>query len=212
MPVSAEEGKLLPTAAAAIPGSARGSHGEENRKEIDAFFNGPVRTLSFEIEPQQLERLKRDERNYVEATMNDGDKVYKHVALKLKGGQGSFQHVGGKPGLTLNFDKFKGAKRYCGMKRFHLNNAAQDPTYLNELIAGEIVRAKLVCQPPAAATRLVKLNDRDLGLYVLKEAATPKIFSRSSIGTPAAISTMADPATFQNKPRRSGVTSQTPRT
>jgi spore coat protein CotH len=163
--------KPLPKAGAATAVPAGGSKGEENRKEIDAFFNGPVPTLSFEIEPQQLERLKRDERKYVKATMNDGDRMYKNVALKLKGSHGSFQHIGGKPGLTLNFDKFKGAKRYHGMKRFHLNNAVQDPTYLNELMSGEIARKAGV--PASRCTHaLVRLNDRDLGLYVLKEGYT----------------------------------------
>lgn len=170
MPGSAE-GIPLPKAGATTPVPARASKGEENRKEIDAFFNGPVRTLSVEIEPQQFERLKRDARNYVEVTMKDGNNVFKNVALKLKGGQGSFQGLDRKPGLTLNFDKIKGAKRYHGMKRFHLNNAAQDPTYLNELIAGEMARKAGV--PAARCTHaLVKLNGRNLGLYVLKEGYT----------------------------------------
>ncbi len=144
------------------------SMGEENRAKIAAFFDGPIRTLRLVVEPPQLEQLKRKPRTYVEATLTDGDQVCKHVAVKLKGRAGSFQPLDRKPGLTLNFHEFEGAKRYHGMRKFHLNNAAQDPTYLNELIAAEIARKAGV--PAARCTHaLVKLNDRDLGLYVLKE-------------------------------------------
>ena len=157
--------------AATRPGPAVGGKGQENRAKIDAFFSGPVRTLSFEVGPQEYERLKRNPRSYVEVTMKEGDTVYPHVAMKLKGGQGSFRPIDDKPGLTLKFDQFDGSMRYHGMKRFQLNNSAQDPTFLNELIAGEIARKAGV--PAARCTHaLVRLNGRDLGLYVLKEAYT----------------------------------------
>jgi hypothetical protein len=158
-------------AAAAAPAPLPANKADDSRKEIIEFFRGPIRSISIDIDPQQMERLKRDERNYVEATVNEGGKVYKNVAVKLKGSAGSFQSIGGKPGLTLNFDKFKGAKRFYGMKRFHLNNAVQDGTYLNELIAGEIARKAGV--PASRCTHaFVKINDRDVGLYVLKEGYT----------------------------------------
>jgi hypothetical protein len=47
----------------------------------------------------------------------------------------------------VTFDKFKGAERFHGMKKFHLNNCAQDGSYLNELIAGEMARVAGVCAP-----------------------------------------------------------------
>jgi hypothetical protein len=57
------------------------------------------------------------------------------------------------------------------MKKFHLNNCAQDGSYLNELIAGEMARAAGV--PASRCTHVfVTLNGRDLGLYVFKEAFT----------------------------------------
>jgi hypothetical protein len=148
----------------------RGS-GEEYREKIDAFFAGPIRTLSLAIDDKGIAQLKKAPREYVEATMTEGDRTFEHVAVKLKGSQGSFQALDRKPGLTLSFDKFAGAKRYHGMKRLHLNNAAQDPTYLNESIAGEIAR-KAGVPAPRCTHALVKLNGRDLGLYVVREAYT----------------------------------------
>ena len=79
--------------AATRPVIIRGGKGQENRAKIDAFFSGPVRSLSFEVGPQEYERLKRNPRSYVEVTMKEGDNVYPHVAMKLKGGQGSFRPI-----------------------------------------------------------------------------------------------------------------------
>ncbi|HEX8311323.1 MAG TPA: CotH kinase family protein, partial [Chthoniobacteraceae bacterium] len=149
---------------------------EKQRKAIDDFFNGPIRKLNIEIAPDQVNRLKADQRNYVEATVKEGETFHKKVALKLKGSAGSFQGFDGKPGMTLNFDKFKGAKRFHGMERLHLNNGMQDGTFLNEVIAGEIARKAGV--PASRCTHaLVQLNGRDLGLYVLKESFTKEFLS-----------------------------------
>jgi spore coat protein CotH len=99
------------------------------------------------------------------------------VAIKLKGGAGSFQPVDAKPGLTLHFDKFKGASRFHGMKKFHLNNCAQDGTHLNEMIAGEMAHRAGV--PASRCTHaIVKLNGREMGAYVVKEAFTDEMIAR----------------------------------
>jgi hypothetical protein len=148
------------------------SKDERQRKAADDFFKGPIVKLAIDMTKEEVERLKRDQRNYAEASIKENDdKVYKGVAIKLKGAAGSFQGIEGKPGLTVSFDKFKGAERFHGMKKFHLNNCAQDGTYLNELIAGEMARAAGV--PASRCTHVfVTLNGRDLGLYVFKEAFT----------------------------------------
>ncbi len=144
---------------------------ERLRKLADDFFQGPILKLTLEMNKEEIERLKRDQRNYAEATIKEGDKIYQGVAVKLKGAAGSFQGIEGKPGLTISFDKFKGGERFHGMKKFHLNNCAQDGSYLNELIAGEMARAAGV--PASRCTHVfLTLNNRDLGLYVLKEAFT----------------------------------------
>ncbi len=154
--------------------------GELNRRAADAFFAGDIRRLKVEITPEQLARLKKDERNYAEAAVTEstpaGPKLYQKVAVKLKGSAGSFQSLDQKPGLTLSFDKFKGADRFNGMKKIHLNNCAQDGTYLNEYTAGEMARMAGI---PASrcSHAFVEVNGRDLGLYVVKEA-----FSQDFLG------------------------------
>jgi spore coat protein H len=146
----------------------------KNQKEIDDFLNSPnFPTLTFDLEPEEWENLKKDNRRYAECTMiEEGGKIRnEHVAVKLKGAAGSFQGPDGKPGLTLSFEKLKGSDRYHGQKKMHLNNCAQDGTYLMEQIAGEIARK---CGVPASrcSHAFVKWHGRDLGLYVVKEAFT----------------------------------------
>ncbi len=144
---------------------------QKQKAAIDAFFKGPILTIAIEMTPEEMARLKGDERHYAEATVTEGGKVQKSVAIKLKGSAGSFQGVDQKPGITLNFEKIKGGERWHGVKKLHLNNCAQDGSYLNELIAGEIARRAGV---PASRCNhaFVSLNGRDLGLYVVKEAFT----------------------------------------
>ncbi len=154
---------------------------DKHRKASDEFFNGPVRKLEFVWEPEEWEYLKRDNRRYAECdiieTLPDGT-VKKHgkAAVKLKGAAGSFQGPDDKPGLTVNMDKYKGAERFNGMEKFHLNNGAQDGSFLNEIVGGEWCRAAEV--PASRCTHvLVKWNGRELGLYVFKESFTEDFLS-----------------------------------
>lgn len=154
---------------------------DKHRKNADAFFAGPVVHLEFIFKPDDWETLKKDNRNYAECVMietaPDGTKKeYKHTAVKLKGAAGSFRGPDDKPGLTVSLDKFKGAERFHGMEKFHLNNGAQDGSFLNEFIGGEMSRAAGV--PASRCTHaLVKWNGRDLGLYVFKESFTKDFLS-----------------------------------
>jgi hypothetical protein len=73
-------------------------------------------------------------------------------------------------------DKYKGADRFHGMEKFHLNNGAQDGSLFNELIGGEWCRASEV--PASRCTHvLVKWNGRELGLYLVKESFTEDFLS-----------------------------------
>lgn len=152
----------------------------KNHREIDEFLNNPnFPTLVFEFEPEEWENLKKDNRRYAECTMIEVGSGLRdeHVAVKLKGAAGSFQGPDGKPGLTLSFDKLKGAERYHGQKKMHLNNCAQDGTYLMEQISGEIARK---CGVPASrcSHAFVKWQGRELGLYVVKEAFTKDFLAK----------------------------------
>ena len=64
-----------------------------------------------------------------------------------------------RPTITLR------GRTFHGLRKFHLNNAVQDGSFLHELISGEIFRAGVVAATRVAHAR-VWLNDRELGLYV----------------------------------------------
>jgi len=147
---------------------------EKEKITADSFFakEGPIPELKFEFKPEEWEYLNKDNRRYVECSMTEaGGKTHKGVALKLKGSAGSFRGPNDKPGLSLSMTKFKGGEPFRGMEKFHLNNGAQDGTFLMEIIAGEMARQAGV---PASrcSHALVTLNGKDHGLYVFKEAFT----------------------------------------
>ena len=154
---------------------------QKNRKLADAFFAGPVVQLEFTFKPEEWENLKKDNRRYAECDLEviapSGNKAhFKSVGVKLKGSAGSFRGPEDKPGVTVTFDKFKGAERCFGMEKFHLNNGAQDGSLLNEFVGGEMCRAAGV--PASRCTHvLVKWNGKDNGLYLLKEAFTKDFLS-----------------------------------
>ena len=134
-----------------------------------AFFAGTsVARFEIELAPEALPVLRRDPHEYVRATIREGGTNYAEVGLHLKGGLGTFAPIDEKPSFTLNFDKFKRDQKFRGMDKIHLNNAAEDPSFLHEYLAGELFRKAGVPAPRVAFAR-VSLNGRDLGMYVFKE-------------------------------------------
>ena len=154
---------------------------DKHQRHADEFFAGPIVHLEFVFKPAEWENLKKDNRRYAECTMietaSDGKKTeYSATAVKLKGSAGSFQGPDQKPGLTVSLHKYKGAERFHGMEKFHLNNGAQDGSLLNEFMGGEMCRAAGV--PASRCTHaIVKWNGRDMGLYLFKESFTKDFLS-----------------------------------
>lgn len=138
-------------------------------EQSEALFAGLIPTINLVIPEAGIERLRKDPRSYVEATIEEaGGKKFEHIGIKLKGSVGSFQPIDERPGFSLKCDKFEGGEPFHGLKRFQLNNCNQDGSALNELISGEIARKAGV--PASRCTHaLVSVNGRALGIYVLKE-------------------------------------------
>jgi spore coat protein H len=148
----------------AAPGDAA-----REKKQRDAFFqDGKIIHLKIEIDKGDLESLRREPRKYVKAVLREGDLSIREVGIHVKGAAGSWRGIDDKPGLTINMDKFRDDQRFRGMDKFHLANSVQDPSYLSELLCGELMRAAGV---PAARIghAVVTINGRPRGLYYLKE-------------------------------------------
>jgi len=138
-------------------------------EESDAFFKTTkVIQIKLDLAQKDAVSLRNDPRKYAKTELIVGDMKYKDVGIHLKGAAGSWREFDDKPGLTLNMDKYVDDQRFGGMDKFHLSNSLQDPSYLSELICGELFRAAGV---PASriSFALVTINGRKRGLYYLKE-------------------------------------------
>ncbi len=143
----------------------------EGNAEAGAFFDGGrIPHIEIRLAEGAADQLRDNPRNYVPCTLTiDADTVLEDVAVKLKGSAGSFQGLDEKPGFTINMDRFHPEARFQGLDKFHLNNAAQDPTLLSEWLGAYLFSSAGI--PAARVTHArVLLDDRDLGVYVFKEA------------------------------------------
>jgi len=153
---------------AATQQHANGSSHANYDASQDFFTNGVIPHLVIEIKGTNLANLQRNDRVSVRATVRDGNTVYEDVGIHVKGAAGSRRSLNENPALTLNFDKFQEHQKFHGLDKIHLNNSVQDGSLMTELLCGYLFRAAGV---PAARTThaRVRLNGRDLGLYVIKE-------------------------------------------
>jgi spore coat protein H len=137
----------------------------------ELFTNGAVRQLRIEISDSGTKSLRQNPREFVRATVKEEGVGYEDVAIHLKGSVGSFREIDDKPDLTLDFNRFDFRQKFHGLRRIHLNNSVEDPSYCNELLGSELFRAAGI-PAPRVAHAVVTLNGRRLGLYVLKEGFT----------------------------------------
>ena len=144
----------------------------------DALFSGPVLRFSVDIEPAQMDSLRREPRKSVPATLRSGTNVWESVGVRVKGAAGSTRSIDDLPALTLNVDKFRVGQKVYGLDKLHLNNSVQDPSRMSEIICADLYRRAGV--PACRGTHaLVRLNGRDLGLYVLKEGFDKSFLNRN---------------------------------
>lgn len=166
-----------PVAPPAAPPEASPAAPPPTPDEFSALESVP--TLRLRISPDDLAKLRAAPRTYVHADLCEGDRTAcADVALKLKGGAGSFREVDDRPALTVLIDRFRKDQRFHGLDKLHLNNSIQDDSCLNEALCAELFAAAGYPAPRVAHAR-VFLGDRDLGLYVLKEGVDPRFLARA---------------------------------
>jgi len=143
----------------------------------DALFSGPIQTFELVIAPDQFESLRREPRKSVPASVRSGTNEWTSVGVRVKGAAGSTRPIDDLPALTLNVDKFKQGQKIFGLDKLHLNNSVQDGSRMSEIVCADLYRRAGV--PATRATHaLVRLNGRNLGLYVLKEGFDRSFVSR----------------------------------
>jgi hypothetical protein len=137
----------------------------------DLFTNGAVQRIRIDLKAADMQSLRQQAREFVPATVSAGAILYSNVAVHLKGAVGSFRPLDDKPAFTLDFCRLLPGRRFHGLRRIHLNNSVEDPSYVNEKLGSELFGAAGV-PAPRVSRALVSLNGRPLGLYVLKEGFT----------------------------------------
>ncbi|HTH49411.1 MAG TPA: CotH kinase family protein [Candidatus Limnocylindria bacterium] len=149
-------------------------------------FEAVVHDLRLELSPEAVGSLKQNPRAYVHARLEADGQRMADVAVHLKGATGSFQPLDDKPGLTVDFDRYVRGHEFFGMTKIHLNNSVEDPSYLCEVIAGDLFQ---IAGIPVARTghAVVRLNGRRLGLYVLKEGFERSFLQRELRGMDGAV-------------------------
>lgn len=161
-----KKGLLVFTVAA---GLANGRAAESKKTDAaDAFFrDAPICPLRIEVPAASLSALKEGSREYVRATVHEGDVTWHDVGIRLKG-HITFQPLDRKPSLTLKFNEFVSGQEFHGLSKVMLNNCAQDPSYLRESLAVQLFHDAGLPTPRAAHAK-VQFNGRELGFYALVE-------------------------------------------
>ncbi len=144
----------------------------------DLFDLGHIPRLRITIPSAAWNALQNNPRTYVSATVHEGNVIYTNVSIRLKGGPGSFRPLDEKPAFTIHFDRLAQGQKFHGLKKLHLNNSVQDPSYLSEKIARDLFNAADV-PTPRAAHATVELNGKSLGLYVLIEGIDKQFLRRA---------------------------------
>ncbi len=156
----------------------------QDRQETVTFFqSGAIPELKLVINEECQQKLRDTPRDYTRCTLiEDGTTTLKSIGVKLKGAAGSYRDFDDRPGLTLNIDKYKKGQLWHGMEKLHLNNAVQDETFLSEWLGSEMFREAGIPTPRVGHVHLW-INDRDMGLYVLREGFDGPYFKREFPGS-----------------------------
>jgi hypothetical protein len=142
------------------------------------FQRQGIHQIQVDVPPESVALLRKDARNYVRATVVEGTERLTEVGLRVKGRTGSYRTIDEKASLTLTFDHFIHGQRLFGLRKIHLNNSVEDPSYLHEKLGTEMFAAAGV-KVPWICHAIVTLNGRRLGLFVVKEGFAPEFFARA---------------------------------
>ena len=147
----------------------------EERGEL--LFGERVHEIQIEISESTMREVEAEHRPYGRTKLTVNGETFSSTGLKLKGAAGSYRHFDEKPAFTINLDKFRKKQSYDGIDKFHLNNAAQDETFMHEWLGSEMFKA--VGYPyPRVGHAWVTLNEGEKRLYVVRENYNSKLLGR----------------------------------
>ena len=133
--------------------------------------------VRIELTEEATRALSSEPRQSLSARVQFGSGQLLDAQVKLKG-HGSFQRLDQKPSFTLQFDPARVSNVPFNSRKIHLNNSVEDTSYLKEKIGADLFRRAGIAAPRVAHAR-VRLNNREVGLYVLKEGFSEEFMLRS---------------------------------
>lgn len=160
----------LALVSAGVAADGKLAKADSNGSPGDDLFAAPrVWRFQLEVSAESAESLRKDPKRYVKASLKGGDLKLSDIGLRIKG-SAPFEGFEKKPSLALKFNEFVKGQEIHGRSRILLSNADKDPSYMCEALGGEIFRSADV-PAPKASFALVTVGGKNLGLYVISEAA-----------------------------------------
>ena len=133
----------------------------------ELYNDSVVHRFELELSADALHRLELDPKAYVEGAMVHEGERWEPIGVRLKG-SASFQPIGQKPALRLDFDQYVDGMSFHGHERIGLHNNVWDASAMAETLAYRTWRE---ADNPAPRTGYaeVYLNGELRGLYTVVE-------------------------------------------
>jgi len=131
--------------------------------------------ITLDVAAQDLQTLLTDRTKRIAGTLTFDGRTVANVTAHRKGlTTGSST----KPSLVIDLDDLVKNQKLLGLSKLVLNNAVQDPSFLNEHLAYEFFRMAGQAAP-RTAHGLVSINGKAYGLYIVEEAIDKTYLARA---------------------------------
>lgn len=140
---------------------------------VDIYNQAAVESIYFEIDPALWNDMlinALDEEYHLTAVTYKGVTL-DEVAIRTKGNSSLnsvYQSGGERFSFNIDINKYVDGQKLLGMKKFVLNNFFNDPSYMREYIAYDLLAEMGVATPEHSYVN-VYVNDELKGLYLLVE-------------------------------------------
>ena len=142
------------------------------------FFDQSIlHEVEITVSAADFARLVPGQEDRVPCTFTYDGVTTEQVGVRLKGGFGSLQDITQKPGFSIKTNEFVPGQEVLDMRKFTLDNAVQDPSFLSARLGHEIFRAAGVPTSRTAYTR-VTVNGEYYGVYVVVESYNSDFLER----------------------------------
>lgn len=133
----------------------------------DVFNSDVLHDVQLRVNSRDWDTLRRDFQldTYYPATLTWAGSTVRDVAIRSRG-FGS--RNGAKPGLEIEFDRYRDGQRFAGLRSMILDNHWQDPSMMRERISMLFYR-RLGWPAPREAYARLWVNDEYVGLYSMVE-------------------------------------------